>query len=116
MALLFANNAASTLASGITAGATSLTVATGQGAKFPSPSGGDYFLLTLTQAGQETTWEIVKVTARSGDVLTIVRGHESTTAAAWSAGDKAELRLTAGGLAVVQTAYLAALGTLQGAV
>jgi len=40
---LFANNAESTLASGITAGQTSITLNTGDGALFPSPSGGDCF-------------------------------------------------------------------------
>ena len=58
-------------------------------------------MLTLTQSGSETTWEIVKVTARASDVLTIVRGQEGTTAAAWAVGDKAELRLTKSGLAEV---------------
>ena len=96
---LFANNASSTLAAGITNVATSLTLVTGQGALFPNPTGGDWFLLTLTQAtGVELSWEIVKVTARSTDALTIVRAQESTTAAAWGAGAKAEARLTAGSL------------------
>ena len=90
------NNAKATIASGIASGATSLTLATGKGALFPALSGGDWFMLTLTQAVTETSWEIVKVTARSGDVLTIVRAQEGTTAAAWAAADKAELRLTAG--------------------
>ncbi len=96
---LFANNASSTVASGITAVATSLALATGQGALFPNPTGGDWFLLTLTQAtGVESSWEIVKVIARTTDTLTIVRAQESTTAAAWSAGVKVEARLTAGSL------------------
>ena len=41
MALAFANNAKSTLASGITAVATSLTIQAGKGALFPSTSGGN---------------------------------------------------------------------------
>lgn len=93
MAQLFTNNAASTLASGITDSATSLTVS--NGALYPSPTGGDYFMLTLTQATSETTWEVVKVTARAADVMTVVRAQEGTTAAAWALGDKAELRVTA---------------------
>lgn len=98
MPQLFANNAASTLAAAITAADTSLTLATGTGSKFPSPTAGDFFLLTLTQAGQETSWEIVKVTARAGDVLTVVRAQEGGVAAAWGIGAKAELRITAGAL------------------
>ncbi len=96
MTQLFANNAASTLASGITNSDTSLTLASGQGALFPAITGGNTFLLTLTQATTETSWEIVSVTARSTDTLTIVRAQEGTTAAAWATGSKAEARLTAG--------------------
>jgi hypothetical protein len=95
MTQLFTNNAVSALASGITDVATSLTVTTGEGALFPSPTGGDFFMLTLTQAGSETSWEVVKVTARTGDALTIVRAQDGTTAAAWGVGAKAELRVTA---------------------
>lgn len=95
-AQLYANNAASTLAASITNVATSLTLTTGQGALFPSPTAGDFFLLTLTQATTETSWEIVKCTARTTDTLTIVRAQEGTTAAAWATAVKAELRVTAG--------------------
>jgi hypothetical protein len=42
--------------------------------------------------------EIVKVTAVSTDTFTIVRGAESTTERAYSAGDRIELRVTAAGL------------------
>ncbi len=108
MARLYANNAEATLASGITSGATSLTLATGKGALFPNPTAPDYFTLTLTQAATESSWEEVKVTARSGDVLTIERGQEGTTAAAWSAGDKAEIRWTA--LAAQNAANVADVG------
>ena len=108
---LFANNASSTLASGITNVATSLTLATGTEALFPNPTGGDWFLLTLTQAtGPETSWEIVKCTARSTDTLTIVRAQEGTTAAAWATA-KAEQRLTAAGLGPVVAAGVSGLMT-----
>jgi len=95
---LFANNAESSLASGITDTATSLTLATGEGALFPSPTGGDFFLATLAQLvnGQEVNHEIVKVTARTTDTFTIERGQEGTTARAFSADDIVSLRLTAG--------------------
>lgn len=97
MAVLFANNATSTLASGITNVATSLTVAGGTGALFPTLSGGNVFYATLVDASNNI--EIVKVTARSTDTFTIVRAQESTTARAFSTGHKVELRLTAAGLA-----------------
>jgi len=92
MARLYANNASTTLASNISDSATSLTVATGDGALFPALSGGDTFVVTLEQG---STREIVEVTARSGDALTIVRAREGTTAAAFTAGAVVELRVTA---------------------
>ena len=91
----FTNNAATTLASGITSVATSLTVASGTGGQFPALTGNNFFYCTL-QNTAGTTVEIVKVTARSTDTFTIVRAQEGTTASAFSAGDKVELRLTAG--------------------
>ena len=95
MAQLFSNAAVATLAAGIDSTTTTIPLATGKGALFPILSGSDFFLLTLTQAGaSETSWEVVKVTARSGDTLTAVRGFEGS-ASSWSAGDKAELRITA---------------------
>lgn len=90
---LFADNATSTLASAIDASVTTITLATGEGAKFPSPSGGDFFDLTLTQALSESSWEIVKVTARTDDTLTVTRGQYGTTAASWASGSRAENRL-----------------------
>ena len=103
MAQLFANNASTTLASNIASGDTTLIVSAGAGALFPSPTGGDYFLITMVgvTSGVETSWEIIKVTARSTDTLTIVRAQESTTAAAWTTGTKIELRLTAGSMNTV---------------
>ena len=96
MAMKVSNNAASTLASGITSGATSLTVASGQGSLFPALGVADYFYCTLANVAGAV--EIVQVTARSTDTFTVVRGLDGTTAAAWSAGDKVELRLVAASL------------------
>ena len=94
MAILFTNNAATTLASSITSGDTSLTVASGGGALFPNPTAPDYFLVTLVGVSGTPT-EIVQVTARSTDTFTIVRGQEGTTPSAFTGGDKVELRITA---------------------
>lgn len=103
--ILFANNAASTLASNITSGALSLTVQTGQGALFPNPSAGQYFLVTLIPASTGIPGEIVQVTAVSTDTFTIVRGQESTTPTAYLAGDAVANLLTAGSMtAFVQSA------------
>ena len=95
MAALYTNNASTILASGITNSATSLTVQTGNGAKFPNPTSPDYFMCTL-QGVSGTPIEIIKVTARSTDTFTIVRAQEGTTASAFNANDIVELRVTAG--------------------
>jgi hypothetical protein len=93
MGIKVANNANATLAASINSAATSITVTSGQGARFPTLSAGDYFYATLIDVSNNL--EIVKVTARSTDVLTVTRAQESTTARAYSTGDRIELRLTA---------------------
>lgn len=100
MPQLYANNAYGLLASSASAIATTLTLTSGNGARFPNPTGGDFFLLTLIGLdgnGNEASWEIVKCTARSTDTLTVVRAQESTTAGIWAGGTRVELRATAGG-------------------
>jgi hypothetical protein len=97
----FANNAVSTLASGISNSATSITVASGQGALFPSLTGTEYFYATLIDASNNL--EIVKCTARSSDVLTVTRAQESTSARAFATSDRIELRITAAGLQEAST-------------
>jgi hypothetical protein len=93
---LFANNARTTLAAPINSVATIITLATGTGGLFPSPGAGEQFALTLNDAATRQIYEIVYVTARSGDTLTVVRGREGTTATSWLAGDFARNFLTAG--------------------
>lgn len=98
MAQLFKNNAFSALAGSATDVATTLTLTPSTGSRFPSPTGGDFFLATLVGLdgnGSESSWEIVKVTGRSNDSLTVVRGQEGTTAVAWDAGARIESRATA---------------------
>lgn len=96
---LYTNNAASTLAGGISDSATTLAVASGHGARFAAPSGGDWQMLTLVSAAGAI--EIVKCTARATDVLTITRAQEGTTALTLAGGDKVEARLTSGMLAAL---------------
>ena len=93
----FTNNAASTLAANIGGAALSLTVATGDGALFPALTGGQFFLATLCKvsSGIEYQFEIVKVTARAGDIFTIVRAQEGTTAQSYVIADRVSLRVTA---------------------
>lgn len=101
MSVKFSNNGHSTLASSLTTSATSITLASGHGARFPSLTGSEYFYATLIDSSNNL--EIVKVTARSSDVLTVTRAQESTTARAYAVGDRVELRVTAQGLVDVGT-------------
>lgn len=93
MPLKLTNNAFGTLAAGINSSATSITLTTGQGARFPTLGAGDYFYATLIDTSNNL--EIVKCTARSTDVLTVVRAQETTTARAYVTGDRIEIRITA---------------------
>ena len=78
------NNASSILASGIDAVATSLTVASGEGARFPTSN----FHITIED-------EILLCTTRTGDVLTVTRAQEGTAAAAHDAAKAVRLNITA---------------------
>lgn len=81
-----ANFVQTTLSSPITLGATAITVTDGS----KMPSSGNF---RLNIGG-----EIVLVTARSGNNLTVVRGQESTTAVAHDVTDNVSLVLSAGSL------------------
>ena len=93
MGVKITNNASGTLAAAITSGATTLTLTTGQGALFPTLGVGDYSWCTLVDTSNNV--EIIKVTARSTDTLTMTRGQDGTTARAFAINDRLELRPTA---------------------
>ena len=78
------NNAASQLAAGIDNAVTSLTVAGGEGARFPSSN----FHITIDD-------EILLCTSRTNDVLTVIRAREDTDAAAHALGAAVRLNITA---------------------
>lgn len=94
--LKLANGAIGRLAAELTLTGTSVTLRPGDGALFPSLSAGQYFPATIIKEDGST--EIVKVTARAVDVLTVVRAQDGTSAKSFLAGDRFELRLTAGAL------------------
>lgn len=83
-----------TLAADITDSATTLTVNAGDGANFPSPTGGT-ILLTLTSKSSTNT-EVVECSTRSGDDFTIARGAADSSAQAFKSGDAVSLRLSDG--------------------
>ena len=92
MAVVFSNNAVTTLAGSVSTSATSITVA--DGSVFPDvSSASDHTYITLEDVNSNR--EIVKLTNRSGNTLTVVRGQDGTTAQSFSSGDKVELRITA---------------------
>ena len=62
MSVKFSNNGHSTLAASLASNATSITVASGHGARFPSLSGSEFFYATLIDTSNNL--EIVKVTAK----------------------------------------------------
>ena len=73
------------LAANITSSATSMTLEAGYGSAMPAVP----FSLTITPPGQLSTMgnsEIVTVTARTSDTLTITRAQKGTSAKAFNAG------------------------------
>jgi hypothetical protein len=86
--------ATSTLSANLSDSATTLTVKTGEGNRFPSPTGGKV-LLTLTNASGSKV-EIVSCTARTGDTLTIDRGVQGTAKQSFSTDDRIILKLSPG--------------------
>lgn len=93
MPVVLKNNAFGFLQSAISNSDTTAVLTTGTGANFPTLSSGEYFYATISPTTGAS--EIVKVTARSGDLLTIVRAQEGTSALSFSAGSRVELRVTA---------------------
>jgi hypothetical protein len=93
MGIKVSNNAYGVLAASITDSDTTLSVGSGEGARFPSLGGSDFFYMTLIDTANNI--EIVKVTARSVDTMTVVRGQDGTTARSYSINDRVELRPTA---------------------
>src|ERR1017187_4576092 len=87
---LAVNFAKSALASGITAGAGSLTLVTGGGAKFAAVpwNGVIYNSTDYSDPSDDPAVEIVRCTLISTDTLTITRGQESTTGVAHNTAGK----------------------------
>lgn len=84
------NNFQTTLNGGINNSTTTVVITSATG--LPVLSGGDYYYLTLVSG---STIEIIKVTARTGTTLTVVRAQESTSAVSWSDSSLVSLRATA---------------------
>lgn len=87
------NNAVGFLSTAISASDVGAALEAGDGAEFPVLTGDEFFYVTISSTSG--TYEIVKVTARSVDSLTIVRAQEGTSAASFAAGARVEMRVTA---------------------
>ena len=102
MILLAADNAQSNLSTPLSASSTSIALTAGSGALFPQPGANQYFTLTLNDAATGLVYEIVNVTAVTGDTMTVVRGQEGTTATTWALGDIVFNGPTAGSVAAIR--------------
>lgn len=93
----FKNFASTTITTAINSGTTTLLLA--DATAFPTLSGSQYFYAVLTDsinpASPPTKREIVKVTARTGNTLTVTRAQDGTSAQAWDANSYIELRVVA---------------------
>ena len=92
MAIVLKNNATTTISNDILASDTSITVP--DGSIFSAVASPDWFWCTIIDAVDETVLEIVKVTDITGNVLTVERGSEGTTALPFSADSIIEQRVT----------------------
>ena len=93
MGVKVSNNATTTTTGVVSSTDLSLTVTSGTGILFPILGTGDYFYATLSDTAGN--YEVVKVTARTDDVMTIVRAQEGTLALPFPANSRFELRVTA---------------------
>lgn len=101
--VVFANHGISLLTQGATSEDTVLRVS--DGSRFSSLAPGEYFYAVLRDP---TTFcrEIVKVTARFGNVLTVARAQEGTTARGFNSGSFVEQAMTAASLDAIRTEAL----------
>jgi len=99
MSVVFANNAATTLAAAITStSATTITVTSSS--SFPSLSGSEYFYATIDDGSNK---EIVKITNVSSETWTIVRAQDGTSARTFANGVDVELRNNAAMLSDIKS-------------
>jgi hypothetical protein len=79
----------------VASGGTVIVLSTGDGNKLPNPATDGAFNLTIYNADDPfVTPEIVRVTGRSGDTLTVTRAQEGTTATNKTAGSTWSVELT----------------------
>lgn len=98
MGVKFSNLARSTLAVAINATDTTLRVAVGTGARFPTlKAADDWFPVAVADTSGKI--EIMRGVARMGDAITVRRGQEGTAAVSFALGSAVYLPQTAAALA-----------------
>lgn len=113
MGQILINNATGVTSGAITNVATSVTLV--DAAAFPNPAP-DYYLATFIGFdgnGEEDSWEVVRVTAKTGSTLTIVRAQEGTSGVAWGNNTPIQARITAGSISPPDNVAITG-GTLTG--
>lgn len=95
---LYVNNYRTMLTAQLLVGGTTANVTNGDGATLAGANGDDYFIGTLRKMSgyQEVANEIVKITTRATDALTITRAQEGTAALQFEVGDWLDVDATAG--------------------
>ena len=93
MVLKITNNATTTITAPLTSVGTTVTVTAGTGTLFPTLGAGDFFQATLQDTNNN--FELVKVTARTDDIMTVVRGQDGTLAIPVPTNSRLELRVLA---------------------
>jgi len=93
---IYANNVASYIDQplGGTVSDTSIYIVPADQDLFPSPVVGVEFFLATLENTQTKEWEIVRVTARSGNQLTVIRSQEGESIKSFPLGSKIQLRVT----------------------
>ncbi|GEM_PF-5929785 len=89
MGLKLKNNSFGSLGAEVNSAQTTITLSLAQGARFPEyPNQNDYSYVTLQSLANPEEVEVVKVTGRNGDVLTVERGASPEyQARTFAAGD-----------------------------
>lgn len=101
MAQIYSNNAIARITAPFYSGGTTLHIDPARAPLFPQPQRlEDYFLVTLDDINDPDTYEILKISGRSGSALTVAaRGYEGTTERSWTVADTmCDHRVTAGTL------------------
>lgn len=89
MPVAIENQAYGRLAGSITPSSTTISLQAGHGLRFGIFPAGTFKTANLIRT--DNTVEFVKITARSGDTLTVVRGQQGSTALSFSINDRIEM-------------------------